>query len=201
MADQELWHQLQDRVLKLRDAIKELGIDAPEALQQKLAKAEVLSSQVVALVAEADSSLNKKDRGLFELTYLSKANIQPNQIDDELRKIENIASVRNRSREISGLLIFRNGHFMQRIEGERHAIDSLYSAIAQDPRHGNITVLSKGYINERLFRDWLQLRIMTSDRELTDLNMLFEDSRLTRSEAFTSEESYVFLNFLKSHRL
>jgi hypothetical protein len=202
MIDREaLFRELQDRVLKLRDAIKELVIDAQEEFKQKLLKADALSAQVAALAAEAEAKINERDRGLFELTYLSKVNISADDIDEELRRIENTASVLNRSREISGLLIYRNGHFMQRIEGEKHYIDKLYSSVARDPRHGNITVLSSDYITERLFRDWLQLRLLTSERELTELNMLFEDSRLYRSEAFTSEESYVFLNFLKSHRL
>jgi predicted DsbA family dithiol-disulfide isomerase len=79
-----LFSELQDRVLKLRDAIKELGIDAQEEFKQKLLKADALSAQVAALAAEADAKINERDRRLFELTYLSKVNISADDIDEEL---------------------------------------------------------------------------------------------------------------------
>jgi len=60
----------------------------------------------------------------------------------------------NASHGISGLLLFRDGCFMQLIEGSADEIRQLYDRIRRDPRHENVTTLDEGPRRERDFPDW-----------------------------------------------
>ncbi|PPK96232.1 FAD-dependent sensor of blue light [Nonlabens xylanidelens] len=64
--------------------------------------------------------------------------------------IKKIAS-NNKKNNITGILIIRNKHFFQIIEGENHQIDKLYKTISNDKRHHNIIKLLENELLDRLF--------------------------------------------------
>ncbi len=55
---------------------------------------------------------------------------------------------------ISGMLLYADGNFIQVLEGENEAIDSLYSKITNDRRHNSFSVLINSEIKQRSFADW-----------------------------------------------
>ena len=55
---------------------------------------------------------------------------------------------------ISGVLMHRDGTFVQIIEGEREVIDGLLERILRDPRHRDVKVLLDTPVESRLFADW-----------------------------------------------
>ncbi|WP_428838841.1 BLUF domain-containing protein [Nonlabens xylanidelens] len=57
----------------------------------------------------------------------------------------------NKKNNITGILIIRNKHFFQIIEGENHQIDKLYKTISNDKRHHNIIKLLENELLDRLF--------------------------------------------------
>jgi hypothetical protein len=64
-------------------------------------------------------------------------------------------SRRNNARaQIVGGLLFGDGCFLQCLEGEAKAVDTLYEKIASDPRHRDVKVLSRGLIHQRSFGAW-----------------------------------------------
>ena len=111
---------------------------------------------------------------LFQLTYLSKSELHPLGLHEELEIIQKTATENNRVKKISGILIYRNGYFLQRLEGNRKDIIYLAESIAADRRQSDFRILEQEAINERLFNDWTQLLLLSTKRETQQLDELFE---------------------------
>lgn len=60
----------------------------------------------------------------------------------------------NAAHNITGLLFFRNGQFLQLIEGEKQEVDALYQIISRDNRHEQVQILEEGNQEGRNFPDW-----------------------------------------------
>ena len=55
---------------------------------------------------------------------------------------------------ITGMLLYKDGNFMQLIEGEEVEIDALQEKIRLDPRHHGMITLLRKPITERQFGKW-----------------------------------------------
>jgi hypothetical protein len=55
---------------------------------------------------------------------------------------------------LSGMLLYKNGDFMQVLEGPKQAVRALLKTIRQDPRHRDMTTLLEGHYAERQFPYW-----------------------------------------------
>jgi len=65
---------------------------------------------------------------------------------------------RNNPRDaITGALICRQDIYLQLIEGDAAAIDSLYTRISADDRHLAVTLLCRSEVADRVFPDWAML--------------------------------------------
>ncbi len=87
---------------------------------------------------------------LFDLQ--SHATADPSTTDLDL--LVNRARARNRSLDVTGMLLFEDGCFLQTLEGPPDALGALWSSIKQDDRHNQIEVLSEHLVSARLFSDW-----------------------------------------------
>lgn len=58
--------------------------------------------------------------------------------------------------DLTGVLFFQNGFFLQALEGPRSAVNQLYQRLLDDPRHDDVEVLSSTDISDdrRLFGQW-----------------------------------------------
>ena len=74
--------------------------------------------------------------------------------ESELEKILAAAEKNNPSVSVTGCLVYKNGIFLQLLEGDSKDLDTIYSKISKDPRHENIAKLYRGRIQDRLFPDW-----------------------------------------------
>ena len=72
----------------------------------------------------------------------------------ELAKLLQDARKNNEALDISGMLLFHNGSFLQILEGEEDAVETLVAKIKQDPRHKSFNLLLREEIEERDFEDW-----------------------------------------------
>lgn len=89
------------------------------------------------------------------------------------REIEDILSVsrsRNPKHDVTGVLCYAPGVFLQCLEGPRAAVNTLYRAIAADKRHQDATVLEYADISERTFGKWSMAYVRAED--LGDLSGL-----------------------------
>lgn len=86
------------------------------------------------------------------LTYQSVATATPRSGDLDL--LAGKARARNRSLDVTGMLLFEDGCFLQTLEGPPTAVAQLWSSIQRDGRHNHIEVLSEHMAAARLFSDW-----------------------------------------------
>jgi hypothetical protein len=70
--------------------------------------------------------------------------------------IELLAKAREQNTRlgITGLLLYRDGNFMQALEGEEKTVRALADRISADPRHQGVIILYTAPIKERQFPDW-----------------------------------------------
>ena len=120
---------------------------------------------------------------MIHLVYTSKS-VSPFS-KDELVKLLAKSRQNNEKLGVTGMLLYRDGDFMQALEGDEEKVRALAARIAQDPRHVNFTTLMDAHCEEREFPDWsmgFQNLDQLDLRELPGYNT-FLDSPL-RSHAF-----------------
>jgi hypothetical protein len=89
---------------------------------------------------------------ISHLTYVSSAtSLLP---VGELHGLLDEARANNERDGITGMLLYRDGNFMQTIEGDGGAIADLHARLDLDPRHTGLTVLLHGERAERRFEGW-----------------------------------------------
>lgn len=89
---------------------------------------------------------------MFSLVYVSSAvrTFSQSQLIALL-----VQSRENNARsDITGMLLYKGGNFMQVLEGEEEAVTALYAAIGRDPRHRGLFVILQGSQAERQFPEW-----------------------------------------------
>ena len=89
---------------------------------------------------------------VFQLGYASAATepFSPDALRDLLTK----ARTNNSALDVTGMLLYHEGSFIQILEGDQTTVESLYAKIAADPRHSNSILLFKVDTDERAFDQW-----------------------------------------------
>ena len=106
---------------------------------------------------------------LLRLVYASKANFESPDGQRErhpvLSDILTQCRRNNEPKKICGVLCYGDGFFFQCLEGERSAVESLYDRLLNDPRHREITLLSKRTVPQRMFKQW-NMKFMNVDTKI-----------------------------------
>lgn len=89
---------------------------------------------------------------LFSLVYTSTA--AETFSDEDLSDLLRTSRERNHGEQITGMLLYRNGRFVQFLEGEEASVRALYARIAADPRHTMVRLLVDGHPAQRTFEEW-----------------------------------------------
>jgi len=74
--------------------------------------------------------------------------------DDELLDILKVSRENNQEGEVTGMLLYKGGNFMQVLEGPDDAVNAVFEKIKKDPRHKDVSVLSREQIQKRQFSSW-----------------------------------------------
>jgi hypothetical protein len=89
---------------------------------------------------------------MIQISYLSKASSPMSA--EQLVSLLQQCHGNNTARDVTGMLFYGNGTFLQVIEGEATTVDELVGKIARDPRHEDIRILSRKAIEHREHPDW-----------------------------------------------
>jgi hypothetical protein len=89
---------------------------------------------------------------LISLVYVSFAT-RP-MSEDDLRALLEECRTNNQRLNVTGMLLYRNGFFIQALEGDEEVVEKLFSDIAKDPRHQDVLRVYKAPIVVRSFPDW-----------------------------------------------
>ena len=89
---------------------------------------------------------------MIRLVYVSTCadNVQPADIDSLLKSAE----LRNREKEISGMLCWSGEFFLQCLEGDRAAVTQCFSRILTDQRHHSAELILSAPTSVRWFSQW-----------------------------------------------
>jgi len=86
---------------------------------------------------------------MFSLVYVSSA-VTPFSSSD-LAALLTKCHERNTATGITGMLLYKDGNFMQVLEGEEPAVRTVYARIGKDPRHRGLITLLEGRQERRQF--------------------------------------------------
>lgn len=89
--------------------------------------------------------------------------------DTELTDLLTKAREKNARLDITGMLIYHDGNFLQVLEGRDAAVRRLYDTIARDPRHTGIIKIIDRPVQERQFSEWAMAFRQLSDSEIRQL--------------------------------
>jgi len=104
-------------------------------------------------------------KDFIQLLYLSNA--KPELKQQELDSILRVSRENNPSRDITGLLVFSNGVFIQVLEGGRSDVHKLFETICDDTRHQDVAILGEYNDQERIFAKWSMGFLQSTPDELT----------------------------------
>jgi hypothetical protein len=74
--------------------------------------------------------------------------------DNELKALLQKSRINNQTANITGMLLYKDGNFMQYLEGPGEAVDAVMTRVKADPRHTGLLVLLQEEQAKRQFADW-----------------------------------------------
>jgi hypothetical protein len=108
---------------------------------------------------------------LSYLVYTSTAKAPFN--DDQLLELLRESRDRNSQRDVTGALIYKNGIFVQMLEGPTSDIEELREKIYRDPRHVGVMTLIRGAAELRIFSEWTMHFISPRERDLRESELTY----------------------------
>ena len=104
---------------------------------------------------------------VLTLTYTSSAT-RLMSVGQLVELIEQIRP-KNERLGVTGLLLYSGGNVVQTLEGEGAVVDDLLGEIGADPRHADVRVVDRRYVDERAFSTWSMGFRNVSAREVAEL--------------------------------
>lgn len=89
---------------------------------------------------------------MISLTYMSTATERFGE--SELRDLLAAVRSKNHGAELTGMLLYVGGHFIQTLEGSPDVVDATFARIEKDPRHRDVFAALREEIESRSFPDW-----------------------------------------------
>ena len=118
----------------------------------------------------------------MQLVYASAATTRFSE--DELIDLLGVSRKNNAELNVTGMLLFQDGSFLQVLEGDQEKVERLYKKIEQDRRHGSVVLLLRRDVDERGFGDW-SMGYVNVDAKRIGLEGLFD---VIRSKPFAELE-------------
>lgn len=110
---------------------------------------------------------------MYELLYTS---VSPQGLSEpELMDILKRARTKNRSLDITGMLLYHDREIMQILEGEETDVKTLFHTISNDSRHRSVEVIYQGEINQRSFSQWTMAFELLDQNNARELVAGFEE--------------------------
>ena len=89
---------------------------------------------------------------LISVIYASRAteHFHEHEIPELLKQ----ARLANARQELTGMLLYIDGSFLQVLEGQPDMVEAMFAAILLDKRHSQITLIARETILERAYEGW-----------------------------------------------
>ena len=113
------------------------------------------------------------------ITYTSKYAGTAEDINAVLADIIKSSKINNVEHDITGLLFYHNGRFVQVLEGDKDSLERLMSILEKDDRHEDVQRIIDQSIKKRGFQEW----------SMDSLN-LSEDATVDPDELIRIQDAY-----------
>jgi hypothetical protein len=121
--------------------------------------------------------------------------------ENELLTLLRVSRARNKEHNVTGMLLYCQGTFMQVLEGEKKYIELIFKAIETDARHKNVIRLAAGELERRNFLDWPMAFASVSPQTLPEIESLLNQAN-NHSPRGTQHIAVTLLKtFVESNRL
>jgi hypothetical protein len=113
---------------------------------------------------------------MLSIVYVSAA-VAPFS-EEQLSELLAKSQSNNAAAGLTGVLLYRDGQFMQALEGEDAVVRSVYETVAADDRHDQVRTILEEQITERRFPQWtMGFRLVTDDsiRDIPGYNNFFHE--------------------------
>ena len=136
---------------------------------------------------------------VFQLFYVSNASATFKESD--INDIITIAQEKNKQNNLSGVLMFRAGTFLQLLEGDKADVLDLYQKLHFDNRHTNLLSIFERETDKRLFQNWSMGYCEVGPVEIGMINEIFSWKRLVAGDKISDGKVHDFLNIFKTKQL
>jgi len=115
--------------------------------------------------------------------------------EKELTDILSISDINNSRNNITGLLLYSEGNFIQLLEGNEQDVKDTFERISKDQRHKGITPIASGAIDKRNFPEWAMGFKSINSGDLKELDAYNDPSD---GEFLGDKEKHLSINLLKA---
>jgi hypothetical protein len=99
---------------------------------------------------------------------------------------------------ITGLLAYKDGNFMQSLEGQEQKVIELMQKISRDTRHFGIILMCKGFVERREFSNWSMAYLnLSGDPSEGFSDFLTSDKSEHEKKISAGKAKILMLNFRK----
>lgn len=130
------------------------------------------------------------DNHLHMIAYISQAKQPYDAIEKDIIDIMNTAKEMNPQFDITGVLFFNQGLFMQVIEGQQSHLNQLMKNIKADSRHEKLEILIDESVSKRGFPSWnmdcfnLSAGNILDKAKLIQVGKEYKENLLPRADVF-----------------
>ncbi len=139
---------------------------------------------------------------MHSLIYCSRESSKMSE--DKLMALLKKARQKNEGCNVTGMLLYRNGFFLQCLEGAYDDIKNIFSNIMMDNRHKMITILFNDKIEKRIFPQWTMDFIKEEDLNSEIIENLkkfdFSNPVNSQEESFDLIKKFMFVRSAKNQQ-
>jgi hypothetical protein len=117
-------------------------------------------------LSKINDSTNPVTTDLCQLVYISQITSTGLSGPSTLNDISETSIEQNQADNVTGILCYGNGYFLQCVEGSEQALTNLKNRLLIDDRHKELQILDFSEISQRRFTNW-SLRSITLERWMT----------------------------------
>lgn len=136
---------------------------------------------------------------MIMLIYGSSSEV--NFTEADLVEILEVAKKNNDTLGVTGILLYKDGNFLQVLEGEKDVVEALYNKVRKDPRHQAVMTIFVRKIEKRSFADWKMGFVNLDTLDPNDMPEGYSDflRQPIDVDAFSADPSYASI-FLEGFR-
>lgn len=114
--------------------------------------------------------------------------------EKELIDLLKVSRAKNKKYNVTGMLLYCQGTFMQVLEGDKNSVELIYKTIELDLRHKNIIKLAEGSLKKRSFPEWSMAFASVNSETLQEIEGFLSSSAAN----VTDDADHITVKMLKT---